>query len=96
MLDPERILVRPRITEKSHALAEKGSTYVFEVDRASTKDQIRQAVEKMYGSKGIHVLKVRTLVQRGKARRLRAIQGRTSTFKKAYVTLKAGETIDVL
>lgn len=95
MADPATVLRRPRVTEKSHRLSERLSTYVFEVDRQATKDDIRRAVETMFSAKGIHVRKVRTLVQRGKVRRYRQIRGRTSAFKKAYVTLRSGETIDV-
>lgn len=96
MLEPERIIRRPRVTEKSHVLSERNATYVFDVDLSATKDQIKAAIERMYEGRKIHVAKVRTLIQRGKARRYRNIQGRTSTYKKAFVTLRPGETIDVV
>lgn len=96
MVDAFRVIRRPRVTEKSHRLTERFSTYVFEVERRATKDQIKKAVEDLYAAKGVHVVKVRTLVQPGKARRYRMIRGRTSPVKKAFVTLRKGETIDVV
>lgn len=95
MIEPLLTVKRPRVTEKSHWLTEKRSTYVFEVDRKATKDEIRKAIETLYAAKGIHVLKVRTMVSPGKSRRYRMRQGRTSAFKKALVTLRPGETIDI-
>ena len=95
MRQPTEILLKPYITEKSHWLTERFTTYVFEVARDATKDEIKEAVQKMYEAKGIHVVGVRTMVQRGKLRRHRGHYGRTSTYKKAFVTLKKGETIDV-
>lgn len=89
------VLKRPLVTEKSHWLTEKHSTYVFQVDRHATKTDIKKAVEELYADKGINVVKVRTLVRPGKFRRTRFVKGRTSAVKKAFVTLKQGQTIDI-
>lgn len=84
-----QIIKRPIITEKGTNLRQQNK-YTFEVDIQSNKIEIKKAVEKIYGVK---VLKVNTLVQYGKPKRVRLVQGRSSDFKKAIVTLKAGELI---
>ncbi len=88
------VLKRPIITEKSQGMNPKGK-YSFEVIREANKIQIANAVEKMYG---VNVEKVSTLNQFGKKKsrmtKTKLSTGRTSTFKKAIVTLKEGELID--
>jgi large subunit ribosomal protein L23 len=88
------ILKRPKITEKTQALGSKGK-YTFVVDNDANKLQIAQAVERMYG---VTVEKVNTITQIGKKKsrmtKSKLSSGRTSTFKKAIVTLKEGELID--
>lgn len=88
------VLKRPIITEKSQGMNAKGK-YSFEVSRDANKIQIASAVEKMYG---VNVEKVSTLNQFGKKKsrmtKTKLSTGRTSTFKKAIVTLKEGELID--
>jgi large subunit ribosomal protein L23 len=88
------VLKRPIITEKSQGMNPKGK-YSFEVSRDANKIQIASAVEKMYG---VNVEKVSTLNQFGKKKsrmtKTKLSTGRTSTFKKAIVTLKEGELID--
>lgn len=88
------VLKRPIITEKSQGLNPKGK-YTFEVVRNANKIEIAAAVEKMYG---VSVDKVSTLTQFGKKKsrmtKSKLTTGRTKTFKKAIVTLQAGELID--
>jgi len=84
-----QIIKKPIITEKGTILKEENK-YTFEVDLQANKIEIKKAVEKIYGVK---VLKVNTLVQYGKPKRVRAVPGRKSDFKKAIVTLKPGEII---
>lgn len=84
-----QIIKKPIITEKGSNLRQQNK-YTFEVDIQANKIEIKRAVEKIYGVK---VLKVNTLVQYGKPKRVRLVQGRRSDFKKAIVTLKAGELI---
>jgi large subunit ribosomal protein L23 len=88
------VLRKPIVTEKSQKL-NASAKYTFEVDRDANKIQIAAAIEKMYG---VSVEKVNTLTQIGKSKsrmtRTRMSQGKTSTFKKAIVTLKEGEIID--
>ena len=69
------------------------SQYVFLVDPRTTKPNIRREVEKRYGVK---VTAVNVIKQKGKAKRLGATLGRRSDFKKAVVTLRQGDKIDVI
>lgn len=89
------ILFRPIVTEKISNLQEKG-IYAFEVDPDANKIEIARAVEKKFK---VTVVNVRTLNFKGKAKtqmtRRGRFEGRTSHFKKAIVTLKEGEKIDL-
>ena len=88
-----RILLRPIITEKSSLVGGAGNTVVFSVDRRSTKNEIRIAVERVFN---VEVAKVRTTNTSGKVKRTTGSMGRTNSCKKAYVTLKEGFTINVV
>jgi len=86
------ILERPVVTEKGYAAAGLNK-YTFKVRRDANKIQIRRAIEEMFE---VHVTKVNTMNVRGKKRRLgRFKEGRTPSWKKAIVTLREGETIQV-
>ncbi len=88
------VLKSPVITEKSvllkEATSEEGDEQVltFRVDRKADKNEIRSAVEEIFGVK---VAKVRTVQYEGKMKRRGRHEGRRANWKKAYVTLKAGE-----
>jgi len=80
-----------RLTEKGTRQGEKLNQYTVVADRRANKVQIRQAVQELFKVK---VVKVNTLNVRGKARRLRTSQaGKAPDWKKAIVTLKAGDKI---
>lgn len=92
------IIKRPVISEKSFDLAGEGK-YAFEVALDSNKIEIKNAVETIYNVK---VDKVNTLVVKGKKRsgtdrrgKGKRVTGMTSAWKKAYVTLKPGNKIDI-
>lgn len=87
-----QIIKRPLRTEKSVADGQATNSYHFEVDLRANKIQIKQAIEKFFNVK---VNGVRTLVRKGKSRRVRFKLGRTKDWKKAIVTLKEGNTIDL-
>jgi large subunit ribosomal protein L23 len=87
--DAFRVLVKPLVSEKSFKVNALGQ-YVFRVNPKANKISIRNAVEKVYD---VHVVRVNVLNVRGKERNFGQIQGRTSDWKKAIVTLKKGETI---
>lgn len=91
--DPYKILVKPIITEDSTAaIAEREPTYTFKVSIAANKVQIAQAVEAAFG---VEVKKVNTLRQRGKVKRMRRAVGKRADYKKAFVTLAEGNSIDL-
>ena len=89
------IIIRPIITEKMTAQAEKLNRYGFIVDKRADKLQIRKEVEDLYG---VSVDSVNTIRYAGKrkSRYTKAgfVEGRTNAYKKAIVTLKEGQAID--
>ena len=86
--DPNRIIQTIRLSEKATRLGDENNEYVFLVNRAANKLQIKAAVEQHFGKK---VAAVRTATFDGKARRQsRADAGRTNHYKKAIVRLKDG------
>lgn len=89
------ILKKPLITEKYNDLAERLEQYAFIVDRKATKDEIRKEIETVYEVK---VDQVRTMTYGGKNKtrytRRGLIKGRTTSYKKAVVTLLDGGIID--
>jgi large subunit ribosomal protein L23 len=85
------VLVAPHVSEKSARVSESGNQFVFRVRGDATRGDVKQAVELMFNVK---VDAVQVLNLPGKKRRFGAIQGRRSGFKKAYVRLAAGQTID--
>ncbi len=86
------ILRKLVFTEKSSGQQERSNAYTFRVADGANKIQIREAVEKLFGVK---VVKVRTQNVPGKIRRLGGVQGRTTGWKKAIVTLKEGDAIQL-
>lgn len=87
-----RTIVRPLITEKSSAAYQDRGEYTFEVHPDATKTQIRSAIEQLFG---VHVTGVWTSNQRGKEKRVGKTVGRRPSWKKAIVTLRAGDTIEI-
>ncbi|MET0183780.1 MAG: 50S ribosomal protein L23 [Caulobacterales bacterium] len=84
-------IIAPVITEKSTFLSEENKV-VFKTPLKASKDEIKAAVEALFKVK---VLKVNTIVQKGKTKKFRGVEGRRSDTKKAIVTLAAGQSIDV-
>ncbi len=85
------VIRKPVITEKATMASENGAV-VFQVAMASTKPQIKEAVEAVFGVK---VKAVNTTITKGKAKRFRGRAGERSDVKKAYVTLEEGQRLDV-
>lgn len=86
-----KIIKRPILSEKGAVAAEKYNQVAFEVDISATKPQIREAVEKFFKAK---VQSVNTVVVPGKTYRTKTAEKKTPSWKKALVTLKAGEKIE--
>ena len=91
-MDIHRVLVKPTITEKSTILQESGK-YTFEVALKANKVQIKEAVEKNFG---VDVLDVNVSKLRGKRKRYGPRQVKQPDTKKAVVTLKAGDRINLI
>lgn len=85
------ILRRPIVTEKSATQMDDDNTYVFEVSEKANKLQIKGAIEKYFGVK---VVDVRTLVVRGKVKRFGRHYGKRSNWKKAYIKLADGDSLN--
>ena len=92
MRDPRQVIVRPIVTEKTTALSEALNTYVFIVSKNANKIEIRRSIEQLFD---VEVAGVRTMVYRGKERRIGRHIGRKASFKKAVVTLAEGAYIDL-
>jgi large subunit ribosomal protein L23 len=104
MRAPEQIIKRPLLTEKGTRLKETGGgpdeeadpetlkpQLLFEVARDANKVEIRQAVEKLWN---VDVLSVRTVIVRGKEKRMGRFTGKRSNWKKAVVTIAPGQNIE--
>ena len=85
-------LVRPIVTEKTTSHLGTDRTYAFEVDIHATKFDVRNAIELFYG---VRVAQVRTLVVRGKVKRSGRHTAKRSNWKKAYVTLAEGQSLNL-
>jgi large subunit ribosomal protein L23 len=94
MRDPYDIIKSARVTEKGTALTEKGNQYVFEVARNATKIEIKHAIQRIFSKTvtGVNTLNVRGKVKRTRLGKLTT----TSAKKKAIVTLKEGEKIELV
>ncbi len=91
MKDLYQVIKRPVITEKSNKQKEFSNQIAFEVDRRANKIEIKQAIERLFNVK---VLKVNTLRIEGKEKSMGRARGRTRHWKKAIVTLRAGDYIE--
>jgi large subunit ribosomal protein L23 len=85
------VLLAPVVSEKSSISADINKCFVFKVQKLATKEQVRNAVELMFG---VEVDAVRVLNVKGKVKRFGRSLGKRSDWKKAYVKLKQGHDID--
>jgi large subunit ribosomal protein L23 len=85
------VLIAPHVTEKTSLAMQNHNQYTFKVRREATKTDIKKAIELMFDVK---VAGVQVVNESGKQRRFGKIAGRTQDWKKAYVSLTAGQTID--
>jgi large subunit ribosomal protein L23 len=91
------LLVKPRVSEKAYAMGQDLNVYVMDVPKSVSKQEIMSAIKAQFD---VTVISVNTTVLKGKAKRTvrkggRPVKGRQSDVKKAYVTLKEGDTITV-
>jgi large subunit ribosomal protein L23 len=92
MPEPSRTVIAPVVTEKSSAAYSARKEYAFRVHRDATKPQIQAAVEALFK---VTVTDVRTLVVPAKRRTRDRTTGRRPAWKKAIVSLKTGDTIEI-
>lgn len=94
MKSPYAIIETLKLSEKGSRETEKHNCYCLKVDRSANKQEIKQAVAAVFK---VHVVKVNTMNCRGKRKRERTMKyGRTSSYKKAMVTLQQGEKIEIV
>jgi large subunit ribosomal protein L23 len=87
------IIRAPRISEKTARLQEVSNQYVFEVSTEATKTDIKAAIEKIFG---VNVRAVNVVNVKGKNKSFKFRMGRRADWRKAYVTLAEGQSIDVM
>ncbi|MCB5246530.1 MAG: 50S ribosomal protein L23 [Candidatus Cloacimonetes bacterium] len=90
MIHPRNIVISPIITEKSALQRENTNTYTFKVSINANKIEIKHAIEKIFS---VRVLDVNTIRMLGKPKRLGRYSGKRPDWKKAIVTLRAGDKI---
>ena len=90
--DPRQVVLRPVVTEKTLRTSERRNAYTFLVHAEANKVQIRRAVEALFD---VTVTGVRTDLRIGKTRRVGWRTSQAADQKRAIVTLKAGQSIDV-
>ena len=86
-----KTIIKPIVTEKS-SLGAEYNQITFQVNKVSTKKEIKLAIENIFQVK---VKKVNTLIVKGKLKSFRGSLGKRSDYKKAFVTLEEGQTIDI-
>ena len=92
MNEPHEIIQTASLTEKSTLMSEKQNKYVFRVNPRANKIEIKNAIERLFQKK---VVGVNTCNYAGKEKRVRGPVGRRPRWKKAIVTLAAGEKIEL-
>lgn len=92
MLHKRSVVRKPLLTEKVAALQDAHNQYAFVVDERANKIEIKRAIEQKYS---VSVLVVNTLNVRGKSKRMGRFEGKRADWKKAIVTLKAGDKIEL-
>ncbi|KKW47616.1 MAG: 50S ribosomal protein L23 [Candidatus Liptonbacteria bacterium GWC1_60_9] len=86
------LIIKPWVTEKANALSRMGK-YVFMVKPEATKNEVRKALKKLYG---VDAVKVDVVNARGRKRRFMRTFTPGRRYKKAIVTLKTGQTLDII
>lgn len=92
MKDPRDVILAPVVSEKSYDLIERNNTYTFEVHTRAHKDEIRDAVQTIFG---VRVLSVNTMNRKGKLKRTGYVMGRRNNTKRALIKLAPDDAIDL-
>jgi large subunit ribosomal protein L23 len=88
-----KVLLSPRVTEKSARVGEQGNQYVFHVMKDANKAEIRGAVEMLFD---VNVTSLQVVNVKGKSKSFKLRSGKRSDWKKAYVRLQEGQHIDLV
>lgn len=91
-MNVHEVIRGPLVTEKLDKAREAEQKFAFEVDRRASKDEIRSALKQLFS---VDAVDVRTMVVRGKNKRVGRSSGRRPNWKKAIVSLKEGQSIDL-
>jgi large subunit ribosomal protein L23 len=91
MAELHDVLIRPILTEKTTRMEAGENVYTFEVGVGANKHQIKEAVQSVFG---VNVEDVRTMVVRGKSKRFGKHYGKRSNWKKAFVRLADGDSLN--
>jgi large subunit ribosomal protein L23 len=89
-----QVLLKPQVSEKATFIVEKNNQIIFRVVQDATKPEIRAAVELMWKEQKIEVTGVQVSNVKGKEKRFGRFMGRRTNWKKAYVSIKAGQEIN--
>ena len=87
------VIRAPRVSEKTARLQEVSNQYVFEIAKTATKADVKPAVEQIFS---VNVKAVNVVNVKGKTKSFKFRQGRRGDWRKAYVTLAEGQSIDVM
>ena len=88
-----KILLAPRVTEKTTMIGDQSNQYVFKVASDANKSEIKDAVETLFE---VNVESVRTVNVKGKSKMFKQRKGRRANWKKAYVRVQEDQTLDFL
>jgi len=87
------LIIKPLVTEKTRNLAIKNNKYIFIVKKESNKKEVKKAIENLYK---VEVMDVNIINVKSKPKRLGRNMGKSKQFKKAIITVRKGQTIDVI
>ena len=87
------VIRAPRVSEKTARLQEVSNQYVFEIAKTATKADVKAAIEQIFS---VTVEAVNVVNVKGKTKTFKFRQGRRGDWRKAYVTLAEGQSIDVM
>ena len=89
-----QVILAPQVSEKATYVAEKHNHIIFRVLRDATKNEVKAAVELIWKAQNIQVEKVQVANVKGKEKRFGRFMGKRSNWKKAFVSIKAGQEIN--
>ena len=95
-INPNKIIESALVSEKSSLVGQNANTYVFKVNTSATKNQVKKAIEAKFD---VNVTKVNILNVKGKTKRMMNLRGKIrkkSDWKKAYVSLKPEQQIEII